>query len=110
MALVAARPGVAARARADDPFLRAVVEDSIRLFPTTLSILRETTEPTAWADRALPVGTLVVLPSSYLHRGPHRPDAHALNPDQWLAGDRPAGVVPFSAGLRLSLRPKKWLR
>jgi cytochrome P450 len=116
LALIAARPGVAERVRselpghpatesgevAELPYLRAVVEDSLRLYPTTLSILRETTGPASWGDRRLPAGTLLVLPSSFLHRSGAHPRvgeaADRLAPQLWLDGGRPPGVIPFSAG------------
>ncbi len=93
------------------PFARSVVLESLRLWPTTLVILRESTAPTHWdgspaTDRAdpagmLPAGTTFVVVSSFFHRDPTRLDhADRFEPDVWLDG-RAAGswlLVPFSGG------------
>ncbi|UCN13149.1 cytochrome P450 [Cellulomonas iranensis] len=84
------------------PLARAVVLESVRLWPTTLVVLRETTAPTRWGDVELPAGHGVALVSAWFHRDPdHRPVADAFTPDAWdgtrWTGDD-ACVVPFSAG------------
>jgi len=93
------------------PFARSVVLESLRLWPTTLVILRESTAPTRWGgspatdgtDSAgmLPAGTTFVVVSSFFHRDPTRLDhADRFEPDVWLDG-RAAGswsLVPFSGG------------
>ncbi|GIG41656.1 cytochrome P450 [Cellulomonas phragmiteti] len=102
LAVLAARPDLQEEVRAEDavegvrPLARAVVDETLRLWPTTLVLLRETTGPTAWGDSTLPTGTGVVLVSSYWHRDPaFGADAAAFRP----GADRSAGlVVPFSAG------------
>jgi Cytochrome P450 len=83
------------------PFLRACVLESVRLWPTTLVILRETTADTTVAGRAVPQGTTVVIHSSSLHRDSETlPYADRFEPDVWLDG-RARGewsIVPFSGG------------
>jgi cytochrome P450 len=89
-------PGVAYR-----PRLAAVVLDTLRLWPTTLVLLRETTQPTPWPHVQLPTRTTLIVVSSFFHRDAgHIPAAHRLNVDSWLDGtfDRDPGIVPFSAG------------
>jgi cytochrome P450 len=83
------------------PFLRACVLDTVRLWPTTLVVLRESTTSTGWDGVDLPAGTTFVLPSAYHHRGDalgHAADAFA--PEAWLSGAPRRGwtVYPFSAG------------
>ncbi|MBO3089978.1 cytochrome P450 [Cellulomonas dongxiuzhuiae] len=102
LAVLAARPALQDDARREQPdadvlpLARAVVDETLRVWPTTLVLLRETTAPTAWGGTTLDPGTGVVLVSSYWHRDPALgPDADAFRP----GADRSAGlVVPFSAG------------
>ncbi|MGK5532984.1 cytochrome P450, partial [Streptomyces sp. URMC 129] len=79
LALLAGHPDAAARARAELtgadlagpeplPFLRACVLESVRLWPTTPLLLRESTEPTRWRGSAVPAGTAFVAFTPYFHR------------------------------------------
>jgi cytochrome P450 len=112
LALLAAHPAELERVRAeiadrdlgtpqDLPRLRAAVLDSVRLWPTTPLVLRDTSEPTTWEGGTLPPGTGMVIPAWFLHRDDQRrADAHRFHPEQWLDGsasEDPA-LVPFSAG------------
>jgi hypothetical protein len=83
------------------PFVRACVQDTVRLWPTTLVVLRQSTEDTDWSGTTLPAGTSLLLPSSYFHRDEtvmHQADEFA--PEVWLAGGarRSWSIFPFSAG------------
>ncbi|XRQ08673.1 cytochrome P450 [Actinomadura welshii] len=108
LALLASRPEKAARAgreaEADDaglPFLRACVQESVRLWPTTMTILRDSTRPTEWAGETLPAGTGFLIHTPFLHRDTETlPYADAFEPGIWLDGsaEREWAVVPFSAG------------
>jgi cytochrome P450 len=83
------------------PYLRACVLETVRLWPTTLAILRESRVPTVWRGRVMPPRTSVVVISSYFHRDRTRvPYADDFVPDAWLDGRavRQPGIVPFSAG------------
>jgi cytochrome P450 len=107
LALLATHPAAMDRARAElggtDPaepqqlaYLRACVLDSVRLWPTTPMILRETTEETSWG----PAGTTVLIFAPFFHRDADLPYADRFDPDLWLDGraaENPA-LVPFSAG------------
>ncbi|MEJ2864330.1 cytochrome P450 [Actinomycetospora flava] len=85
--------------------LRAAVLESVRLWPTTPMILRETTRDTEWAGARLPAGTAVAVYAPFFHRDDDTLDAaHRFDPALWL-GDGPAGdarttwpLVPFSEG------------
>jgi cytochrome P450 len=83
------------------PVLRACVLESVRLWPTTLAILRETTAATTVAGRAVPGGTTVVIHSSSLHRDSETlPYADRFEPEVWLDGRARDewSIVPFSGG------------
>ncbi|WP_299035339.1 cytochrome P450 [uncultured Pseudokineococcus sp.] len=119
--LLAAHPDVARRVREEAPapspdpgapvhrrpVLRSVVLESLRLWPTTPAVLRDTTAPTTWRTGTLPARASVLVFAPFLHRDETRlPQAHRLAPELWLdeAGqERTDGatdwpLVPFSAG------------
>jgi cytochrome P450 len=87
------------------PYLRACLLESVRIWPTTPTILRDTTEDTSWragAERfsiAKGAGLMIVTPA--FHRDDQLlPFAHQFIPDIWLDGraQQHAQLVPFSAG------------
>ncbi|OKJ96427.1 cytochrome P450 [Amycolatopsis sp. CB00013] len=108
LALLATHP--AARERADEevadadltvpgqfPYLRACALESVRLWPTTPALLRESTAETAWG----PAGTTVLIFTPFFHRDPESlPYADRFEPGIWLDGSAAANpaLVPFSAG------------
>lgn len=98
LAVLATHPDAAARAEtgteapAQLPFLRACVLDTLRLWPTTPALLRETTAPVL----GLPEGTTLFMFAPYFHRAV----SDRFEPDLWLDGrarSQPA-LVPFSDG------------
>ncbi len=97
----AARPGDAAL-----PFLRACVRETVRLWPTTPVLLRESTTATSWRGTTLTRGTLFVVFAPYFHRAPELvpfPDGfHPVPPEDTCGAtegaERWPGLVPFSAG------------
>lgn len=119
LALICAHPDMADRATTEAsgrdlsqphnlPFLRSCLLESLRLYPTTPAILRETTRRTHWRTGTLPAGSGVLVFAPYFHRDDRRlPHAHRFVPQDWVervaegrvgpqAGDWP--LVPFSAG------------
>jgi cytochrome P450 len=120
LALLATHPEALARARAELakrsadrsgdapelPFLRACVLESVRLWPTTPMVLRQTTTDTVWEgeERTLPAGTGVLIFVPYFHRDDRRlPFADRFTPDLWLEGEgegEPGAwpLIPFSGG------------
>lgn len=85
----------------DLPYLRAVVLESLRLWPTTPAVLRETTRPVRFAGGPVPERTLVLVHAPLLHRDDeHVPAAHRFEPGHWLGGRGPDDwpFIPFSAG------------
>jgi len=112
LATLAARPELQDAVRAEAagigaetsnrlPLARACVLETLRLWPTTLSVLRTTATETSWGGQVVPAGTGVSLISQYLHRDPaigpradaFVPEADPVRPDggEWA-------VIPFSAG------------
>lgn len=104
LALLATHPAQAATARAELagldlgepqqlPYLRACVLESVRLWPTTPIVLRESTRDTAWGAR----GTTQLLFTPFFHR---EAAGSTFDPDLWLDGRAAAdpALVPFSAG------------
>lgn len=111
LAVVGARPEVrqavlreladAGEAPAELPYARACVLEAVRLWPTTLVVLRDSTAPTDWGGRTLPAGTGFAIVSGWAHRDRTRIDfADAFTPEAWLDGRAQAdrALVPFSAG------------
>lgn len=91
----------APRSTADRTFLRAAVVETLRLYPTTPVILRQTTRETEWEEGILPAGAGIVIYAPFFHRDEARlPEAHRFSPELWLEKDPGdlAPLVPFSAG------------
>ena len=88
-------------ARQSLPRMRTAVLESLRLWPTSPLILRETLEPTSWETGLLPANTAVVIFAPFFHRDSERlPYADRFTPDLWMT-DRPAvdwPLIPFSEG------------
>ncbi|MFD2028773.1 cytochrome P450 [Promicromonospora aerolata] len=83
------------------PYARACVLESLRLWPTTFAVLRDSTGPTEWGERTLPTDTGFAILSSFFHRDPARlGHADAFVPEAWLDGRNNAdwGLIPFSGG------------
>jgi cytochrome P450 len=118
LALLAAHPDELARAREEveggeaaarphRPRLRAAVLESLRLWPTTPMILRQSTRETQWETGVMPANTGLLIFTPFFHRDDTRiAYAHSFHPDVWLAddpavkGDPPGAwpFVPFSGG------------
>ncbi|MBB6121302.1 cytochrome P450 [Nocardiopsis algeriensis] len=97
----AAREEAATREGLDLPMLRATVQESVRLWPTTFVVVRESTGPIAWESAEFEAGTGFLIFSSFFHRDSSRLSyADSFEPEAWLDGRAAAdpGLVPFSAG------------
>ena len=87
------------------PYLRACVLESVRLWPTTPTILRDSTRDTTWGsgdgEFTIPAGTAFMILAPAFHRDDRTfPFANGFAPEVWLDGtaqSRPE-LVPFSAG------------
>lgn len=86
------------------PFLRAVLDETLRLFPPAWITTREVAVPTTIAGVELPVGAQVLVSPLLVHRDPRfwaAPDD--FHPERWLLPDpdRPKwAFVPFGGGVR----------
>ncbi|MGK5630423.1 cytochrome P450 [Streptomyces sp. URMC 123] len=82
------------------PRLRACVRESLRLWPTSPFILRDSTVDTEWEHGTLPAGTAVLAYAPYFHRAESLPYADRFAPEIWLDGtaQRNPALIPFSAG------------
>ena len=105
LAMLATHPAALASARGelDDPalpYLRASVLDTIRLWPTTPALLRETGRDTVLGGQVLPARTQLLVFTPFFHRDPALSYADSFEPGIWLDGRAEANpaLVPFSAG------------
>lgn len=84
---------------------RRVVDETLRLYPPTTAVNRQTTEPVMLGGYDLAEGTQLMLPQWVLHRDErYWDDPTRFEPDRWAHGsgaDRPAyAYFPFSGGPR----------
>jgi cytochrome P450 len=112
LALLAAHPAQAERAReeigghealgrTDLPYLRACVLESVRLWPTTPLIHRQSTRQTTWETGVLLTQTGIAILVPFFHRDDERlPYAHRFAPELWLADGAAEAwpLIPFSGG------------
>jgi cytochrome P450 len=110
LALLAAHPEHQRRARDEVahrdqtpelPFLRRCVLESLRLWPTTPAILRQTSTATSWEAGTMPANTGLLVYTPYFHRDDRHLDiADQFAPAVWseerTSSDWP--FVPFSEG------------
>jgi len=89
------------------PFLRACVLESLRLWPTTPMVLRQTRAETHWENGVMPAGTGVMIFAPFFHRDDEElPYADRFEPGVWLEqGKRDQAhpprdwpLIPFSGG------------
>jgi cytochrome P450 len=88
-------------ARQNLPYLRACVLESLRLWPTTPAVLRETTRETEWEHGVMPAKTNILIFAPFFHRDDQRlPYANRFAPQVWLEKQPPENwpLIPFSSG------------
>lgn len=86
------------------PYLRAVIAESLRLYPPTAFITRAATETVRLGDFTVPAGATIVLSPWLTHRDPRNfPDPLAFRPERWASASATpqAGYFPFGAGPRM---------
>jgi cytochrome P450 len=120
--LISRSPGVAARLRDEAdafdltdpkwaealPWTRAVIEESMRLFPPAPTLARRALGPDVIGGQAIEAGTAVAISPWVLHRHEllwDEPDA--FRPERFLPANRKAidryAYIPFSAGPRVCI-------
>ncbi|MFF8831723.1 cytochrome P450 [Streptomyces sp. NPDC015131] len=82
------------------PYTRACVLESLRLWPTTPFLLRESVRETTWGNDVLPAGTGFLIYTPLFHRDETLPYSDRFTPEIWLDGtaEDTAALMPFSAG------------
>ena len=85
---------------ADLRFIRACVQESIRLWPAAPTLVRRTTTDTQWHGTTVPAGARVLIPAAVFHRSRRLPYANRLAPEIWLdgSGDADWSLNLFSRG------------
>lgn len=99
------RPPSMTTPRSDLAFTRAVLDESLRLFPPAWAISRRSTAPDVIAGREVPVGTLAIISPWVTHRREHIwPDPLAFRPERFISGRTTIpGYLPFGQGPRLCI-------
>ena len=93
------------------PYTRAVLTETMRLFPPAWIVGRRATKEYTLGDHVLPARTIVLMSQWIVHRDPRWwPDAEAFQPERWLPGGsaldqaRPKfAYFPFGAGTRVCI-------
>ena len=114
---LAGHPDVQARAREEilaasapladaPPYLAAVINETMRLYPPAWYIGRTTLRPMQLGGVDIPVGTQVVCSPFVLHRSPALwTDPDVFSPERFLPGSTivPRSFIPFGTGTRSCL-------
>lgn len=90
------------------PYALAVFEETLRLYPPVVNIVRTALEPDTLAGHLLPAGSNVVIPTYALHRHPAFWDnPEGFDPNRMLPdarkGQHRFAYIPFSAGPRFCI-------
>lgn len=86
------------------PWTRAVVDESLRLFPPAWAVSRRSVEADMVGGRQVPAGTLAIVSPWLVHRRPDLwPDPLAFHPERFLGSGAPSGYLPFGQGPRLCI-------
>jgi len=87
------------------PYTRAVVDETLRLYPPAFIIVRKAIGPDRIGDLAIPKGSMVSVAPWVLHRHVGRwKDPDAFNPSRFLDAQQKAprfAYLPFGAGPRV---------
>jgi len=98
------RPATAADL-AQLPYLKQVVQETMRLFPPVWGIARKSVEAQEFGGYQLPAGAYLAITPYALHRHPeHWPDPARFDPSRFSPqnsqGRHPYSYIPFAAGPR----------
>jgi cytochrome P450 len=93
----------ASQASTGDAYLRAVVDESLRVRPVVFDFARKTTAPARIGGRDVPAGALIGPASILVNANPDvYDDPLSFRPERWLDGARPpqASFITFGGGVR----------
>jgi len=94
-------------AAADLPWTRAVVDESLRLFPPAWVVSRRSSEPDVIGGLPVPADTTVIISPWLLHRREQSwPQAKQFRPERFLQGETTrarSDYLPFGLGPRLCI-------
>jgi cytochrome P450 len=86
------------------PFLKHVVEETLRLFPSAWFTFRATTQPTTLGEYALAKGTWLFISPYFLHRdGKLWENPEAFLPDRFESPPIKGSYIPFIRGPHVCL-------
>lgn len=87
------------------PWTRAVIDESLRLYPPAWVISRSAREADVIGDREVPAGTTAIISPWVMHRRAHVwPAADEFRPQRFLDDHLPrSNYLPFGAGPRLCI-------
>jgi cytochrome P450 len=87
------------------PWTRAVVDESLRLFPPAWALSRRSYHSDVISGHEVPPGTLVIVSPWLVHRRVASwPDPLEFRPDRFLGTSKvPVGYLPFGQGPRLCI-------
>ncbi|GAB5447494.1 cytochrome P450 [Gymnodinialimonas sp.] len=111
--LLATHPEAQDRARAEvlerraspdgeAPFVRAVIEEAMRLYPVVPILLRDARDADRVGGCPVTGGSFMIVPVYAMHRSPvHWHDPDRFNPERFLSENAPRrAFLPFSTGAR----------
>ncbi|MBM3809472.1 MAG: cytochrome P450 [Acidimicrobiia bacterium] len=87
-------------------YTRAVIAESMRLFPPAWTMGRLAIEPHTIAGHSIPAGALVLVPQWLAHRDPRWwPEPEVFRPERWAEkSERPKyAYFPFGGGSRICI-------
>ncbi|MBI4695788.1 MAG: cytochrome P450 [Gammaproteobacteria bacterium] len=87
------------------PYLKQVVQESMRIYPPVWAIARRQTNEEVYGGYRVPAGAYLVIVPYALHRDPkHWPDPERFDPERFAPGREearaPYTYLPFAAGPR----------
>jgi len=89
----------------EEEYLTATIQETLRLRPVIVVVLRKLTEPVELGGYELPAGASVAPCIHLIHRDPEiYPEPHSFRPERFL--DNPPGTytwIPFGGGVRRCL-------
>jgi len=92
------------------PYTRAVVAETLRLYPPAWTMGRRVLQPYRWGGHDIPAGTLILMSQWIVHRDPRWwPDPLRFDPARWLGEGQSAGArprfayFPFGGGNRVCI-------